>query len=235
MARAVNPLLGEDGYGDDPLPDPKICPQEVKPLLAHIGASSKVSLAKLTEALAEIELQYFKGADRGADGISRASARAALDHVLKMPTITIDEVRLLNERALDTIVNELMMLKGIWTEGDSVVEKLFAGEIAPDILRSSCAAGRTRLMETGGADKDFALSFCVSQLCKLYETVTGTNITLSNKDEHLAYVGAPRSVGGTVVFEALKLIVRPSGEPALEKLGRAASRYIRDWIAIRGR
>lgn len=181
MARAVNPRLGDDGYGDDPLPDPKISPQEVKPLLAHIGASSKVSLAKLTEALAEIELQYFKGADRGADGISRASARAALDHVLKMPTIAIDEVRLLNERALDTIVNELMMLKGIWKKSDRVVEKLFAGEIAPEILRGSCEAARTRLTNTTGPDKDFALSLCVSQLCKLYETVTNTRITLSNR------------------------------------------------------
>ena len=73
MARAVNPRLGDDGYGDDPLPDPKICAQEVEPLLVHLGASSKESLASLTQALAEIELQYFKGAKRGADGISRGA------------------------------------------------------------------------------------------------------------------------------------------------------------------
>jgi len=235
MARAVNPRLGDDGYGDDPLPDPKICAQEVEPLLVHLGASSKESLASLTQALAEIELQYFKGAKRGADGISRASAGAALDHILKMPTITIDEVRLLNERALDAIVNELMILKGIWKKGDSVVEKLFAGKIAPEILRSACVASRTRLTNTDGPDKDFALSFCVSQLCKLYETVTNTRITLSNKGEHLAYVGAPCSAGGTFVFEALKLIVRPADAHAKDAMGRAASRYIRGWINQRRR
>lgn len=234
MARAVNPRLGEDGYGLAPLPSSRLSEQEVKPLLEYFGARSTVRLTDLTQWLAEIELQYFKGADRGADAFSRAEARAALDHVLKQAKVTCHDVICLNERAIDAVINELMMTLKAPKKGGGVVERFYANQLRRPAVRAACEAARVRLVDTHGPDRNFAMAHCVSQLCELYESLAGTKITLSNKGEHLAYVEAPCSIGGEFVFEALKLIAQPSDRHAEQTLARAASRYIRDWIEFRG-
>lgn len=232
MPRAVDARLGDDGYGLGAIPRFRILRRQVDPLLKFFPDRAGLSPASLMHALSAIGTQYRKGAGRGADAFTRAQARKALDMVLALPTVACRNVLLLNGRAEDAAVNELMMVAGRWQVGDCVYDKLHAEQLDPAFLRSACEAARDRIIATKGADKNGALLHCASQLCEFYEEAAGARITLSNRKSR-TYTQIPRSNGAQFVCEALMLIAGRGDQTMKMKLPSTASGLIRAWIETR--
>lgn len=220
MPRAVNPRLGDDGYGTAALPRVRLYKRQVDALMRYFEKTPSVSVTQLTRYLSEVGMQHRRGADRGYMAISRAEARAALDYVLKLPVITGEDIMLLNGRAFDAVFNELMMTAVVHGDDDSVFDQIFRDQLDPACLRAACEAARMSFVGKRGPDPDNALYACAADLCHLFEVLAGTHVTLSNKDTYGDYRQIPASDGARFVREALILI---TGRDNLERGERAKS------------
>ena len=234
MPRTVDARLGDDGYGLGAIPRFRLSRRQVDPLSKHFPDRARLSPAALMHALSAIGTQYRKGARRGASAFTRAQARKALDMVLALPTVTCRKVLLLNGRAEEAVINELMMVTGRWQVGDCVYDKLHAEQLDTELLRFACEAARDRIIATKGADKNAALLHCAGQLCEFYEEAAGVRITLSNRESR-AYTQTPRSKGARFVYVALILIAGRGDEVMKKKLPSNASGLMRAWIETRSR
>ncbi len=236
MPRAVNPRLGDDGYGEAALPRFRVYKRQAEPLMHYLKKAPSVSVTQLTRYLSEVGMQHRRGADRGYAVISRAEARAALVYVLKLPIITADHVMFLNERALDAVCNELMMTKVVGgDDDDSLVSQLLQNRIDPAVLRVACEAAEKKFAKKSGPDPDSALYACTENLCHLFEALTGTHVTLSNKDRYGDYREMPASDGARFVREALILITGKDNPERGERAKSSSNTCIAFYISNRSK
>jgi hypothetical protein len=230
MPRAVNPHLGDDGYDTDIGDDVVVTPNEVENLLNGLTCDHRVNANDLARTLTAIRMNYRRRAKRGIEAFTRAEARAALDKVLVHPVVTAHEVISLNERALSVVHDQLIKMKGIWEPDDSPFEMLYNDALPAETLRAACVGARELMMSTKGPELGAALPICVDELCALYEKLTGTLMTLSNKGENRVHISAPCSTGGKFVLEAARLVIGEWRNPHPNKMPSAVSSCIRDWI-----
>lgn len=195
--------------------------------------ASSVTLIELTRHLSEVGMQDRKGAGRGASAFTRAQARKALDQTLKRPTISAEDIMFLNERALDAVFNELILLAV--GSNEFLIDQLLADKIDPETLRTACEAARKKLIEKSGPDPDAAMYACTEDLCHLFEIITGNPVTLSNKEPCGSYKQTPASDSAQFVREALILITGRSNEERGRKAKSAATRCIEAYISNRSK
>lgn len=233
MARAVNPRLGDDGYSRQVLPPVRLYKRQVEPLMHYFSAAPSVTVAQLRRYLSEVGTQHRKGADRGALVFTRAEARAALDHVLALPLITSQDIMLLNGRAFDAVFNELLTTVPAPLEDDTVFDQLLRDQLDTALLRSACENARTGFVGRRGPDLDHALYACAANLCHLFEVLTGTRVTLSNKNSEGDYRQIPASDGARFVREALILITGRDNPKRGTRARSAANNCIEFYISTR--
>lgn len=233
MPRAVNPHLGDDGYDTEIGGDAPVAPNEVEKLLYVLPSDHCVNANDLARGLTAIRMNYRRRAKRGAEAFTRAEARAALDKVLSHPVVTSHAVVSLNERVLSAVHDQLMRMKGIWGPDDSPFVMLYNEALSAETLRAACVGARELMMGTKGPEPGAALPICVDELCALYEKLTCTLMTLSNKGEDRVHISAPCSAGGKFVLEAARLVIGEWRNPHPNKMPSAVSSCIRDWISNR--
>lgn len=235
MPRAVNPRLGDDGYSRTALPPVRLYMRQVEPLMRYFTAAPAVTVAELRRYLSEVGTQHRKGADRGALVFSRAEARAALDHVLALPQITSQDIMLLNGRAFDAVFNELLMKVPAPLDDDTVIDQILRDQFDSSLLRSACEDARTSFVGKRGPDPDNSLYACAGNLCHLFEALTGTRVTLSNKDTYGDYKEIPASDGARFVREALMLITGRDNPDRGERAKSSSNTCITFYIANRSK
>jgi len=225
MPRKVDPRRGEDGYEKDPVP---ITPgdAEVEALATMLGIdppSSKVE--ELRSAVIDIGNAYRRWKRRGAGAFDRAQARRALEELLAADRIDNAAVTALNERALHCLLDSLLMASPSPAgPGDCVTVALFEDRIDEAPLRDAVRDAVARLKATKGPDRDGDLAWAVTELCRLYEEMTGRPATHSSKGEHMAYEQEPRSEAGRFVRECFRSIDDGVGAA---KISRAMRHFIK--------
>lgn len=199
MPRKIDPRLGEDGFHDV---EPVCLDTEALERIARAARLDPDNDAITTILKAEVEWiggQFRNWKDRGAGAFTRAEARRALLDLHAREDLAPHPPWALNERALQALIDALVMMP-LDPGGDATVtEALLRGRIPVPVLRKALKAAADRLAAAKGADRDGEIAWATAELCGLYEGLTGRSATHSSKGRLLEYDPAPRSPAGRFV------------------------------------
>ncbi|MFT7572347.1 MAG: hypothetical protein ACI9JL_003397 [Paracoccaceae bacterium] len=155
-----------------------------------------------------IGTHYRKWQRSGRCLIKRVEARKALEQLDAREKISAGLLNALNARAISELFDELCKSRELAPSGEPAVRLLFTQEPDCDVLRSAIRSCITRLKSTKGPDRNDDLSWAVGKLCALFEDITKTRVTLSNKGELLEYRSGP-SGNGAKFLEACMQSIDP--------------------------
>lgn len=195
MPRKVDPRWGEDGFSDvEPF---RLSAGQVSALASMLGLQWPSEKAnRLGADLEAIGTQYRNWHRRGPSAFTRAEACRALRALLQAPRLDYAALATLNERALHSVHDALLGMKLSLGPGESLSTALMADRIEEGTLREAVRAATDRLEATKGPERDGEIAWAVGELCRLYEALTGTHATHSNKGKDLTYEAEPQSDAG---------------------------------------
>ncbi|MEX1303685.1 MAG: hypothetical protein WEA84_00790 [Rhodovibrionaceae bacterium] len=206
MGRRIDPKWHEDGvivireFDPDALQLQRI--RESIPL-----ALSEKDWKKIQDSFIFIGEKYQNWSRSGANVATRAEARKCLKQLLGVEEIRQGHLNALNARASDELFNELVHANsGKSRRSPPPVEIIYNEQLDKEPLRPVIRACIERLKKEKGANKDRNLAWAVSELCKGFELITSTKVTLSNKGEHRTYHSDPSGQGSAFIIACFAAI-----------------------------
>lgn len=208
MPRKVDPAFGQDGYERD-APRVRVEQSSLEPAFSAIGVSADKHEVRLTisERVQEIADLWGRWKGRGASAFTREQAAAAIADRLSLPALTTADILSLNDRALQDVLHQLFLMPLVQHPSCSTrTEMLYGDLIDHRALRLAAERALKQLKAQKGADRNGSLSWCVWQLCQLFESTTGRPATLSEKKELREYTDEPRSAAARFVNSCFAVI-----------------------------
>ncbi|MDA3887300.1 MAG: hypothetical protein PF443_00580 [Allgaiera sp.] len=177
----------------------------------------------LVDDIRHIVGRFLWAKKAGPRRYSRAEAMAALDALMKGGDFSIEALSELNERAWDMLYDELA-----GSGGDLFMLRHLRTNPVSDAETAAAAMRARKYFEEArpGREVDLALRELVANLCLVWETFTGQDVTLSNKGKHLAYRQEPQSEGGRFILSVIRYFW-PDVVPS------QVSRELRDYVQRR--
>lgn len=207
MPRKDDPRWGEDGYENYPTLM-QLSDDEAAELARMLGLDPASEKAKaLRSDVKTIGDDYRRWKTAGASAFTRAEARKALEQLLDQERITPAALRSLNWRAQNCVYDALLEMGIPPITSEAFLTVSFYGDQSDQSqVRQAIADAIARLKARKGQERDGDTAFIVAELCRLYERLTGRQVTHSNKGKHMAYEQAPQSDAGQFVHQCFMSI-----------------------------
>lgn len=206
MPRKIKLCWGDDGFHDtEPLTLTIDQAVELGALLGVECAPRKVRVIRAK--LEEIGSCFRNWYKRGPTAFSRAQAYNALEELLKLERIDYAVLTSLNGRAFDAFLDALhTMNSATIAPGETIYSALIGNRLSESNLRAAMQNATEELKSNTARDPAVEVPWAVAELCQLYEELTGTKATHSNKGKDLGYRQEPQSKAGGFVQHCFRLI-----------------------------
>lgn len=193
MPRNIDEAWDDDGFADfEPV---EFCDDDLNRWLNMIEPSRvPIDREQLRLELTEIGTSLRCGHRRGARSFKIRQATKALETLLDQPTVDSALISRLNGRAEQAVHDQLSMMNlSFFADGLGVVEGLEAGLIDEQTLRKAARRAidhlntppKDRFGNPGkklSRQRDATLPWAVEELCKLWEQLTGEQVTSWNEE-----------------------------------------------------
>lgn len=207
MPRKIDPRSGEDGYSE--WPEKAFDKQAARTLIQEFAQDAeRKAIDDFVEEIRSLQQRYWRWKNRGSAAFSRAEAGKSIELFLAGDTHGWTEIDGLNERARTELLDRLLAMKGIMLGGSdrSVFQALLENQIPQEKIRTAAREALADLKAQKGPDPERLITYIVARLCEIYEAMTGTPVTHSNRSRTADYTPDPQSRGGRFVLAMMRVI-----------------------------